>query len=154
MKKFTMIFLPLLLLCFTGMVVYVGLCEDFEKPLKEQLDMDAPVWSKSFDELIEYLMDRGLISNPKRFEWSAGEATIAYTIDGVTYFWWDVENMDPESNEYRVYRELVQEGKCDVWGDGLLSSPELNGPFGMEIGGYSGDASALIEAFYEFGKEE
>lgn len=155
MKKFTCVFLAVVLLGFGGLITYVATAEDFVKP-DSGPSAAAPtgeIWTKTFDDLIDYITDLGLIENPKRFKWPDGAATVAYTIDGVTYYWWDVENLDEDSNEYRVYHELTETGQCDMWNNGLVDSMDLNGPFGMSIGGYTGDTAALIEAFYNFGKE-
>lgn len=156
MKKFTCVFLAVVLLGFGGLITYVAAAEDFVKPdsRSSAAASTGEIWTKTFDDLIDYITDLGLIENSKRFKWPDGAATVAYTIDGVTYYWWDVENLDEDSNEYRVYHEVLETGQCDMWGDGMMSSLELNGPFGLEMGMYPGDKGKLIEAFYDFCKEE
>lgn len=154
MKKFTVIFTLLVLAIFGGLVTHVSTTEDFVKPTEPTVAPEAPVWSKSIDELVDYLYDKGLLKNKDRFPWTEGYATESFMIAGVHLSWWDVENLEESTNEYRVWHEYQETGYCDVYENGLVSTAQLNGPFGIDIGYYEGDEEALYEAFYAFGREE
>ena len=67
MKRFTVIFSILLVLCFGGTLAYVAATPDFVPPAAavpagQNEDPDAPVWNETMDDLLACLEEKGLIS--------------------------------------------------------------------------------------------
>ena len=156
MKKFTIIASIALVLVFAGLMVAVALMPDFKKPTRaaEGEDPDAPVWSMTIDELVDFLYDRGVIKSKDRTPLTDGTASIAFSVDGVDLYWWDLDNLSEDSAEMRAYTELVEEGQIDLWGMGkYFMTLTKNGPFGLYVGSeYGGSAKDLLDAFAEFGQ--
>lgn len=161
MKKFTIVSSLLFVLLFCGMVGYVALSEDFTPPkeeeeaaVPEEEDRKAPVWNKTADELASFLEEKGLIHTDSKVTLSAeGLCTLALKYDGAEIYWWDLENLDPESDEYQAYESLRTKGEIDLYGAGTIIMPKKNGPFALLLTYYEGDVQALEKAFGEFGQE-
>lgn len=158
MKKFTIVSSLLFVLLFCGMVGYVASSEDFTAPKAEEKampaeNMDAPVWNKTVDELVSYLEEKALIHADSKVTLSAdGLCSLALKYDGAEIYWWDMENLDPESDEYKSYESLRTKGEID-FGTGLIIMPKKNGPFALFSTYYEGDVETLEKAFGEFGQE-
>lgn len=161
MKKFTIVSSLLFVLLFCGMVGYVASSEDFTPPkeeeeaaVPEEEDREAPVWNKTVDELVSFLEEKGLIHADSKVTLSAeGLCTLALKYDGAEIYWWDLENLDPESGEYQAYESLRTKGEIDLYGAGTIIIPKKNGPFALLLTYYEGDVQALEKAFGEFGQE-
>ena len=162
MKKFTIVSSLLFVLLFCGMVGYVASSEDFTPPkekeeeaaVPEEEDREAPVWNKTVDELVSFLEGKGLIHADSKVTLSAeGLCTLALKYDGAEIYWWDLENLDPESGEYQAYESLRTKGEIDLYGAGTIIMPKKNGPFALLLTYYEGDVQALEKAFGEFGQE-
>jgi hypothetical protein len=161
MKKFTIVSSLLFVLLFCGMVGYVASSEDFTPPKEEEEeaavpeeDREAPVWNKTVDELVSFLEGKGLIHADSKVTLSAeGLCTLALKYDGAEIYWWDLENLDPESGEYQAYESLRTKGEIDLYGAGTIIMPKKNGPFALLLTYYEGDVQALEKAFGEFGQE-
>ena len=162
MKKFTIVSSLLFVLLFCGMVGYVASSEDFTPPkeeeeeaaVPEEEDREAPVWNKTVDELVSFLERKGLIHADSKVTLSAeGLCTLALKYDGAEIYWWDLENLDPESGEYQAYESLRTKGEIDLYGAGTIIMPKKNGPFALLLTYYEGDVQALEKAFGEFGQE-
>lgn len=159
MKNFTIVSSLIFVLLFCGMVGYVALSEDFVLPEKEEKtvveeNMDAPVWNKTMDELVAYLEKEGLISTDNRVTLSAeGLCSLALKYNGAEIYWWDLEKMDPKSDEYKAYDSLRTKGEIDLFGSGMIIMPKKNGPFALLSTYYEGDPEILEKAFEEFGQE-
>ena len=114
MKKFTIVSSLLFVLLFCGMVGYVASSEDFTPPkeeeeavVPEEEDREAPVWNTTVDELVSFLEEKGLIHADSKVTLSAeGLCTLALKYDGAEIYWWDLENLAPESDEYQAYESL------------------------------------------------
>ncbi|WP_099204014.1 hypothetical protein [Scatolibacter rhodanostii] len=122
--------------------------------VSEKTDSDkSEVWNKSLEDLEEYLTAENLMDKTKKAEvTSEGYTSAAFNYSGVELYWWDLENLDTGSDEYKAYLSLKEEGFIDLWGSGNIISPVLNGPFALNIlNGYNGDVNKLNEAFKEFG---
>ena len=70
MKRFTVIFSILLVLCFGGTLAYVAATPDFVPPAAavpagQNEDPNAPVWNETMDSLLAYLEQKGLISGER-----------------------------------------------------------------------------------------
>ena len=70
MKRFTVIFSILLVLCFGGTLAYVAATPDFVPPAAavpagQNEDPDAPVWNETMDSLLACLEEKGLISGER-----------------------------------------------------------------------------------------
>ena len=159
-KKFTIVSSLLFVLLFCGMVGYVASSEDFTPPKEEEEatvpeeDREAPVWNKTVDELVSFLEEKGLIHADSKVTLSAeGLCTLALKYDGAEIYWWDLENLDPESGEYQAYESLRTKGEIDLYGAGTIIMPKKNGPFALLLTYYEGDVQALEKAFGEFGQE-
>lgn len=161
MKKFTIVSSLLFVLLFCGMVGYVASSEDFTPPKEKEEeaavpeeDRGAPVWNKTVDELVSFLEGKGLIHADSKVTLSAeGLCTLALKYDGAEIYWWDLENLDPESGEYQAYESLRTKGEIDLYGAGTIIMPKKNGPFALLLTYYEGDVQALEKAFGEFGQE-
>ena len=45
-----------------------------------------------------------------------GLCTLALKYDGAEIYWWDLENLDPESDEYQAYESLRTKGEIRfIW---------------------------------------
>lgn len=159
MKKFTIIASLLLVLLFGGMVVYVATSEDFvapekeEKPIVEE-NMDAPVWDETVESLVSYLSEKDLIDvDSEALLASSGFCSESVWYSGAEIYWWDVENLDEKSDEYKAYESLKTKGEIDLYNSGTIIMPESNGPFALLLNSYEGDVEALKKAFMEFGQE-
>lgn len=158
MKRFTILFSALLILGFAGVLAYVGMLPEFVPPAGlagEGEDPDAPVWSMSLDEVLSELEAQGLIdrSEPILLE-NVGLCSEAYKISGAEFYWWDLENLAEDSQEFIAYKSMKAEGMIDLYGSGYIMSPVHNGPFGVLLSGYEGDPKALEQAFRAVGQAE
>ncbi len=160
MKKFTIVFSLLFTAVFAGLVIFVSASEDFAPPktipTQEGIAEDSPVWAMSVDDLVAYLTEKGLI-NPakKQLVSEVGFTSYAVNYEGIEIYWWDLENLDKDSDEYAAYLSLAEEGFIDLWGSGNIISPTLNGPFALQlVSDYAGDADLVTKAFKQFGKEQ
>ena len=66
---------------------------------------------------------------------------------------WDLEKIDPKSDEYKAYDSLRTKGEIDLYGSGMIIMPKKNGPFALLSTYYEGDPEILEKAFEEFGQE-
>ena len=159
MKNFTIVSSLIFVLLFCGMVGYVALSEDFVLPEKEEKtvveeNMDAPVWNKTMDEVVAYLEKEGLISTDDRVTLCAdGLCSLALKYNAAEIYWWDLEKIDPKSDEYKAYDSLRTKGEIDLYGSGMIIMPKKNGPFALLSTYYEGDPEILEKAFEEFGQE-
>ena len=161
MKKFTIVSSLLFVLLFCGMVGYVASSEDFTPPkeeeeavVPEEEDREAPVWNTTVDELVSFLEEKGLIHADSKVTLSAeGLCTLALKYDGAEIYWWDLENLAPESDEYQAYESLRTKGEIDLYGSCMIIMPKKNGPYALLLTYYEGDVQALEKAFGEFGQE-
>ena len=106
------------------------------------------------DELVSFLEEKGLIHADSKVTLSAeGLCTLALKYDGAEIYWWDLENLAPESDEYQAYESLRTKGEIDLYGSGMIIMPKKNGPYALLLTYYEGDVQALEKAFGEFGQE-
>ena len=145
MKRFTVIFSILLVLCFGGTLAYVAATPDFVPPAAavpagQNEDPDAPVWNETMDSLLACLEEKGLISGERLTLASDGLCSLAVSESGAEFYWWDLDALDKDSAEYAAYESLKTEGS--------------NGPFALLTTGYTGDVDALTDAFMAFGQSE
>ena len=155
MKRFTILFSILLVLSFAGVLAWVGMSPDFVPPkalAAEGEDPDAPVWGMSLDQLLSELEDQGLIDRSTTVLLaSVGLCSEAFKVSGAEFYWWDLENLAEDSQEFAAYKSMKEEGIIDVYGSGIIMSPLSNGPFGVLLSGYEGDPKALEQAFKAVG---
>ena len=116
MKRFTIIFSILLVLGFAGALVFVGMSEDFVNPAEATQsgeDMNAPIWTMSMDELLAELESQGLIETTDLVNLAAsGLCSIAVKVaNGAEIYWWDLENLEEDSNEEAASSEELPGGK-------------------------------------------
>ncbi len=170
MKRLTIIFSILLVLGFAGMMGYIAMSPDFTEPdsqIRGQgggTDSAAPVWSMTLEDLEAYLVDKGLIDPTDAIRWDMdGGMYKVWRINGADFYWWDLENLDPESDAYAEYAGYRDDGfYVHVTGTGETTFVRLNGPFGLrssgldtrDADGYDGDMEALVEAFEAFGQAD
>ena len=146
---------------FEDINYYVASSEDFMPPkeeeeavVPEEEDREAPVWNTTVDELVSFLEEKGLIHADSKVTLSAeGLCTLALKYDGAEIYWWDLENLAPESDEYQAYESLRTKGEIDLYGSGMIIMPKKNGPYALLLTYYEGDVQALEKAFGEFGQE-
>lgn len=176
MKKFTIISSIVFVILFVGLLGYVALSEDFVEPGKQIAAeesneigdkterensttkaeesteaMDSPVWGRSREELVSYLVDLDLIDvSTEQLLASSGLCSEAYKYSGVEIYWWDLDNLGKHTQEYGAYVQLRDEGYIDLYGMGVIIVPSLHGPFAILTTEYNGDVEALIQAFMEF----
>lgn len=153
MRKFTVGFLLFLVVATAGAIVFVGLTPDFVEPVKltsqEGIAPDNPIWDKSMDDLVDYLMQQGVLPSDEYTELSEGIATVARSYSGIELYWWDVSALAEGSQEYDAYVSACQEGVIDLWGSGMMMNlTAVRGPFALNItSGYMGDAGKVETAF-------
>ena len=87
MKRFTVIFSILLVLCFGGTLAYVAATPDFVPPsaavpAAQAEDPDAPVWNETMDSLLACLEEKGLISGERLTLASDGLCSLAVSESG------------------------------------------------------------------------
>lgn len=156
MKRFTIIFSILLVLGFGGTLVYVGMSEDFVDPAEAAqmgADADSPIWTMTMDEVLSELEGQGLIDRSTTQPLaSGGLCSDAQKVSGAEIYWWDLENLEENSQEYAAYRQLQEEGFIDLYGSGTIMNPIPNGPFAVLLSFYEGDVDALDRAFRALGQ--
>ena len=91
MKRFTVIFSILLVLCFGGTLAYVAATPDFVPPAAtvpagQNEDPDAPVWDETMDSLLAYLEQKGLISGERLTLASDGLCSLAVSESGAEFY--------------------------------------------------------------------
>ena len=82
-----------------------------------------------------------------------GLCSLALKYNGAEIYWWDLEKIDPKSDEYKAYDSLRTKGEIDLYGSGMIIMPKKNGPFALLSTYYEGDPEILEKAFEEFGQE-
>ena len=87
MKRFTVIFSILLVLCFGGTLAYVAATPDFVPPAAavpagQNEDPNAPVWNETMDSLLACLEEKGLISGERLTLASDGLCSLAVSESG------------------------------------------------------------------------
>lgn len=157
MKKFTIVSSIVFVLLFVVMVGYVGASKDFINPVKQidasDDDSDSKIWTMSIDEVAGELEKQGLIdTSTKQKLAEEGLCSIAVKYNGTEIYWWDLDNLKENSDEYKAYKSLKEEGYIDIYGSGNIMSPTRNGPFAIWLDLYEGDSNALEKAFMELGK--
>lgn len=155
MKRFTIVFTLLLVCAFAGTLLYVHASPDFTEPqalTAEQEDPDAPVWDMQLEDLLCDLEEKGLIDRSTEGSIACeGISTDARAVSGAEFYWWDVDNLEEGSDELEAYQSMQKDGNIDVWHTGYIMTLTRNGPFGVNLAGYTGDVSALEQAFQSFG---
>ena len=111
MKRFTVIFSILLVLCFGGTLAYVAATPDFVPPsaavpAAQAEDPDAPVWNETMDSLLACLEEKGLISGERLTLASDGLCSLAVSESGAEFYWWDLDALDKDSAEKLGDRKL------------------------------------------------
>ena len=159
MKKFSIVFFLLLVLLFGGMSVYVAKSKDFEKPVSTMsqeaygIDEDSPIWDVTMDDLAQYLYDNGVLQTLDYVLLSEGVASDARQYGDLDLYWWDIKNLDENSEEYKAYVEMEEDGMINLWGSGNMMSLTRQGPFGIWTENYGGDLEELMKIYHSFGTE-
>ena len=106
------------------------------------------------DDMLNYLMEKEFFASMDDLSSLAvGKlATEGYKFNGAEVYWWDLENLEEGSDEEVAYQSMTAEGIIDVYGMGVIMAITPNGPFGLSLTYYDGDADALMEAFQTFGR--
>ena len=156
MKKLTVCFVISLVLALAGTVVYLLAGPDFTAPAALEArdeDPDAPVWNMTMDDLIDYLEEKGFWDRSKMLTISSEDvADQAFFYDHIEIYWWNLDNPNEDSPEYRAYLDMKETGQIDLYGRGTsFMATTKNGPFGLNSAFYEGDVKALEEAFKAFG---
>lgn len=157
MKRFTILFSILLVLGFTGVMLYVQLSPEFVPPVELSVaqgeDPDAPIWGMSLEDVLAQLQDQGLIDAGQAVSLGSEDlCSQACSINGAEFYWWDLDSLSQDSKEYQAYKSLKEEGIIDLFGTGTIIAPLSNGPFALLTTRYEGDADALSEAFLQCGQ--
>ncbi len=115
-------------------------------------DADDPVWDMKMEDLLQYLEDKGYIDRSTSQLLAGGIGSEAYMFSGLEIFWWDLENLEESSEEYKVYQDLQDgDGVVLIYGNNPYSLTG-NGPFGLHIrDDFSGDVNQLTDDFLAFG---
>lgn len=156
MKKITLSFILLLVLATAGALVWVGASPDFVAPVQqtgqEALAADHPIWGKSIDDLAAWLADQGVIDGTDYTALSDGIASVARNYSGLELYWWDLDSLEEDSDEYKSYLGARDDGAIDLWGSGILMTvTAVRGPFALNISDdYAGDAAKAEQAFRSF----
>lgn len=159
MKRISIVFFSTFLMIFVGLVIFVGLSPDFEEPSSGMsqeeygIDENSPVWSMTIDDLAEYFMENGMISSLEYDILSDGIATVARKYGGIEIYWWDLENLAEDSDEFRAFTEMSESGMIDLWSSGIMMGAIRQGPFGICLSGYDGNIDELVEVYHKFGVE-
>ncbi len=157
MKRFTILFSVLLMIGFVGTLIYVGVSPEFVPPGNgmeaERENPDALVWDMTMEDILDYLEAEGFVDRDDIYPMSSGVGTEGMGFHGAEIYWWDLDNLNENSPEARAYQEMAQDGSINVFGMGSYMAVIKNGPFGMGIAHYEGDADALEAAFRAFGQK-
>lgn len=161
MKYFTIICSILLVLVMAGTLVFVHLSPDFVAPGEEgpggvEDDRSDPVWDMTMDDILNYFVEQGFLSSVEdAYLMSSGVGTEGRGFDSAEIYWWDVDNLEEGSNEAAAWEDMNTEGVIDLWQQGtMFMAVTPNGPFGLAVTYYTGDAKALLDAFLAFGRPE
>lgn len=133
-------------------VVFVSLSPDFVPPEEKSADgLDEVIWTLGLDDLVQYLVDKGLINDVQDYgllvEGIASDSR-QYNC-GVELYWWDLENLHEEDSLMENYNTAAEDGY--VMFVGVPLTMRIHGPFGLGyIEEYNGDAEALMDAFNAF----
>ncbi len=113
-----------------------------------------PVWTMTLDDLVAYLEEKGYVDPSTRAQLASGVASDMINVSGLEMAWWDLENLDESSEEYRVYQELQEgTGVVTIYGS-VAYSLTGNGPFGLHVNpDFAGDVNQLMEDFKAFGHD-
>lgn len=156
MKRFTILFSVLLMFGFGGALVWVGASREFVPPVTlaaQGEDPDAPIWGMTMDQILSELEAQGLIDvSTSQLLANVGLCSEAYIVSGAEFYWWDLENLAQDSEEFAAYKSLKEEGYIDLYGMGIIINPVSNGPFAVLLTGYEGDVKTLEEAFRSLGQ--
>lgn len=156
MKRFTIIFTVLLVLGFAGTLALVSTSAEFVPPetfAASGEDPDAPIWTMTMDELLSELGSQGLIDvSDSKLLGESGLCSSARKVSGAEFYWWDLESLAKDSQEYTAYKSLKQEGFIDLYGMGIVVNPVSNGPFAVLLTGYEGNVKDLEQAFKAIGQ--
>lgn len=157
MKRFTIIFSILLVLSCAGVLAYVAASPEFVPPdalIAEGEDPDAPIWDMTMDEVLAELAAQGLIEDPSSAQIvsSSGICSDTRRVSGAEFSWWNLENLEEDSQEFIAYKSLKSEGIIDIYGSGYIVSYVHNGPFALWLDRYEGDPDALERAFKAIGQ--
>ena len=161
MKKFTLVSSAAFVVLFIGMLLFVAFSEDFEAPqgmetaqTKAAEEERTAIWDMSYEEVAAKLEKLGFIdSSSSQLLAQSGLCTRAEAYNGAELYWWDVEQLDEASAEYKAYASLRDEGFIDLYGAGIIMNPIPNGPYALLVDRYEGDADALKKAFENLGSE-
>jgi hypothetical protein len=156
MKKFTIVSSILFVLLFVVMIGFVYRSHDFVAPKSDMASTsnDSKIWKMSMDEVVNKLKAKGLINTSTKQELgSGGLCSKAYKYSGAEIYWWDLNNLKKDSDEYKAYESLKETGSIDLYGSGSIISPKLNGPFAILLTQYEGKIDVLEKAFMELGKD-
>ena len=159
MKRFTVIFSILLVLCLAAPSrMWPPRRISCRRPppcLPGKMRTRTPrSWDETMDDLLACLEEKGLISGERLTLASDGLCSLAVSESGAEFYWWDLDALDKDSAEYAAYESLKTEGSIDLFNSGSLISPASNGPFALLTTGYTGDVDALTDAFMAFGQSE
>lgn len=164
-----MIFPCLLVLGFIAAILLVALSPDFVPPSSadredtvnerggtetgEQEKTD-PIWDATVDDLLTYLDETGFIDASTAQEMAAdGLCSKTYLVNGAELYWWDLDTLEEDSEEFAAYQSLSEEGNIDLHGSGNVIAPVRNGPFALLTTRYEGsNVAELVETFQSFGK--
>ena len=116
MKRFTVIFSILLVLCFGGTLAYVAATPDFVPPAAtvpagQNEDPDAPVCDETMDSLLAYLEQKGLISGERLTLASDGLCSLAVSESGAEFYWWDLDALGQGQRRVRRLRKPQDRGQ-------------------------------------------
>ncbi|MCR4956506.1 MAG: hypothetical protein K6A30_07460 [Lachnospiraceae bacterium] len=158
MKKISIIYFFLFLIIFAGFVGYVATAKDFKKPdagLNQEefgITDESPIWEKSIDDLAKYLKEEGFLKSLKGEKLATSElCSDAVKFGDIEIFWWDLDKLDKDSQEYDAFTQMRESGMIDLYGSGNMMSTIQQGPFGINIKDYSGNKETLIKAYHKFG---
>ena len=116
-------------------------------------DQNSAAWDKTMDDLLAYLEQKGLISGDQTKLASSGLCSDAVSMNGAEFYWWDLNNLDKDSDEYVAYESLENDGTINLFNSGSIIAPAHNGPFALLATNYTGDVDALTDAFMAFGQD-
>ena len=157
MKRFTIIFSLVLILLFGGAIFFVQGSSDFVPPgdameSNEEGDENSKVWSMTYEDLLDYMDEQGLIDKEAGELLAGGVATECELFNGVELYFGDVDNLEEGSDEYEAFKSLKDEGYIDLFNSGSMMSAPRNGPFAINFVNYDGDVDKATKIFKELGK--
>ncbi len=124
--------------------------EHGDDPVDLTAEYEKALWNGTYQDLLDYLEEKGHIDPDSKTPLTV-MATENWLINGMDILWWDVDNLEENTEVYDYWNELEENGFI-IFG-GSIYAPNRYGPYTIWVGpNFTGDANALTEDMKDFGQ--